>query len=853
MAGIYDDIRCLKKRKNVFNPTEYQSEVVNYFVNVSNYKGLLLYHKLGAGKTCTSVLIADQMLRLKKIKKVYVLTPGSLRVNWIDEYCKKCGDKYISKHFIFMTYNSDLKRKLDNFNFDNSLIIIDEAHNIINGVRNLSDNAIQIYKKIYESNSRVLLLTGTPIIQYIHEWSIMGNLLNPGSFKNILVYDKHKPYIVGDAFIPTNENKEYQGIVSYYPGNKDLYPTTIYRRPIKCRMSKKQTNSHIEILDYEKIKIAQGLPTLRDPNYAIQYMNFIRCVKRIPSRKISNLNYDHRIIADYSNIINSINYMDLLKDKYIKERNEAEGHSEFELINKVYSIQLEIVDIVKGSYISKRDKIRLGGRSIMKKKHEIDLMIKKKETQRDAHLNQLKSQGVILAFPKYIQNLDDPTILKQLKIVGTNQDGEDGEGDDKKELEEEDEYSNYNTSWIDDGLINVYPNLLFEASPKYVALLTNIVSRLKTKHVVFSFFKTGIGIETISKLLGRCGITYGIFSGDIDDRERRRIVNLFNSVENRNGELMNVLFITEAGAEGISLLEVNNMHIVESSTREHKITQAIGRVARIYSHVNMPKDRQYVNVWRYWSVPSQDYGVDPNAKNAIVNSPTICIDEKLYNQGQMYEEGKNVFINKLIQNSIENIVPDPEDMPKVKNFAYKLHSMSDKFYEVVDKSITDIRFDNPNTYVFLPFTTSSTKMPQESKNFLSRFPNLERMSGYYRVPHQNTQWATIQTRNDPGTYIIVKNKNINAIFAFIQQTLRVPKNIIDPLEPDLEPEKYRDRFINIDRILRELSETLPAGSTICIPSSIGTNGEAKFMLVVHDIISSVGKANTSIKFKLYLR
>ena len=53
MAGIYSNIKCLKKRKNVFLPTDYQSQVVNYFVNISTYKGLLLYHKLGAGKTCT--------------------------------------------------------------------------------------------------------------------------------------------------------------------------------------------------------------------------------------------------------------------------------------------------------------------------------------------------------------------------------------------------------------------------------------------------------------------------------------------------------------------------------------------------------------------------------------------------------------------------------------------------------------------------------------------------------------------------------------------------------------------------------------------------------------------------------
>lgn len=173
MAGIYEQIKCKVKRTNIFNPTVYQSYVINYFVNISTFKGLLLYHKLGAGKTCTSVLIADQMIRLKKIKRVFILTPGSLRVNWIDEYCKKCGSNFISQNFIFMTYNSNLKIKLNEYDFNNSLIIIDEAHNVINGVKNMSVNSLAIYRKIYESNCRVLLLTGTPIIQYTWEWSLM--------------------------------------------------------------------------------------------------------------------------------------------------------------------------------------------------------------------------------------------------------------------------------------------------------------------------------------------------------------------------------------------------------------------------------------------------------------------------------------------------------------------------------------------------------------------------------------------------------------------------------------------------------------------------------------------------------
>jgi hypothetical protein len=231
----------------------------------------------------------------------------------------------------------------------------------------------------------------------------------------------------------------------------------------------------------------------------------------------------------------------------------------------------------------------------------------------------------------------------------------------------------------------------------------------------------------------------------------------------------------------------------------------------------------------------------------------MTIDEILYNKGQIIEEGKNVFLSRLIQNSIEISPANPDDMPKVKNYANKLSGLSNKFYDIVDKSITEFSFDKPNSYALLPFTTSSIKIPEESKNFLSMFPNIERRSGYYRVPYNNTTWATLESRNEAGSYIIVNNKNINVIFAFIQQTLNVPKKIVDPLQPQDPSEKYKDRFGNIDKILKGLSNSLPVGSTVAIPSSIGTNGETKFMSVIHDIISDVGKANTGIKFKLYIR
>jgi hypothetical protein len=73
----------------------------------------------------------------------------------------------------------------------------------------------------------------------------------------------------------------------------------------------------------------------------------------------------------------------------------------------------------------------------------------------------------------------------------------------------------------------------------------------------------------------------------------------FNSIENRDGKNIKVLLTTEAGCEGITMLEVEHVHILETNPNTNKTLQCIGRAARFRSHINLPKERQKVNIWKY--------------------------------------------------------------------------------------------------------------------------------------------------------------------------------------------------------------------------------------------------------------
>jgi hypothetical protein len=82
-----EEISC-ESKNDQFSPLTHQKIVRDYMNSYSPYRGIVLYHGLGSGKTCSSIGIAEGM---KTSKQVIIMTPASLRANYNDEL-KKCGD-----------------------------------------------------------------------------------------------------------------------------------------------------------------------------------------------------------------------------------------------------------------------------------------------------------------------------------------------------------------------------------------------------------------------------------------------------------------------------------------------------------------------------------------------------------------------------------------------------------------------------------------------------------------------------------------------------------------------------------------------------------------------------------------
>lgn len=78
---------------------EYQKFVRDYVSFMTPYRGVLVYHGLGSGKTCTAIAASEALLSTGGKKRIIVMTPFSLRKNFIQQITF-CG----FRHYRLLNY-----------------------------------------------------------------------------------------------------------------------------------------------------------------------------------------------------------------------------------------------------------------------------------------------------------------------------------------------------------------------------------------------------------------------------------------------------------------------------------------------------------------------------------------------------------------------------------------------------------------------------------------------------------------------------------------------------------------------------------------------------------------------------
>jgi SWI/SNF-related matrix-associated actin-dependent regulator 1 of chromatin subfamily A len=160
---------------------EYQKKGVAF---ASTYKEVLIADEMGLGKT----LQALGVIKYLQLKKVLIVCPASLKSNWameikkwLPEYDSLILEKgeigtYLGSNPIFIT-NYEKAKHVDS-KFD--LVVFDESHYLKNAKAQRTKEA----KRISKNADRVILLTGTPILNRPLELVSQIDILRKSSLFN---------------------------------------------------------------------------------------------------------------------------------------------------------------------------------------------------------------------------------------------------------------------------------------------------------------------------------------------------------------------------------------------------------------------------------------------------------------------------------------------------------------------------------------------------------------------------------------------------------------------------------------------------------------------------------------------
>lgn len=716
---------CSSAKINKINLFPHQHLIKDYMQFDSPYRGLLLYHALGVGKTAASIASAEILMNYMD---VIIMLPASLRNNYINEI-KNYGKYFyrlkqfwefinlkniknseleefskslsLSNAFIkkqnglwipnnskgkanyselskenqisiniqinntiqgkceFINYNGlnreKIKALIVNGNpFDNKCIIIDEIHNLISrivGGRSIGKALYNLLKTA--KNCKLILLSGTPIINYPYEISYLINLITGPRIQYELSFLKDSEVNLEKLGLLLNINT-----VDYYIYDKNTRKVNIIFLPVGFIKDLKDKNKNQVIRDSElnkdsEIELNEIINNLKKEGFKVGKLHKKHEFTTLPEKK-----------EDFNKFF--------IKDMTITNQNLFMRRilgtvSHYSVYSPDLYPSVEIIDVptpMNDYQFLIYEKSR-----VEERKKESNMKFKNKNYDEFSNSGQVyrfySRANCNFVFPEAVKR-PFPSALKQLKkeidvldldenemksvtssaassaATGSSSSSASTTASISKSLDYGHQLKEALTKVFNGPYLN--KKELAQYSPKFKLILDK-VDKAKGKCLIYSQFRTveGLGLLGMSfKKIGYAEIklkkVHGEYDFDIhpDDinkpkymmftgsnEETQVLLNIFNSsfdnvpkllkerlkeynlTDNLRGEIIKAIMITQSGAEGVSLKHVRQVHILEPYWNHIRMDQVIGRAVRTASHVELPPNERNVLVYIYYSVFSE--------------------------------------------------------------------------------------------------------------------------------------------------------------------------------------------------------------------------------------------------------
>jgi len=706
---------CAGRGSNARELLPHQKVIRDYLMMETPYRGVLLYHGLGSGKTCSSIAVAESLL---STRKVFVMLPASLESNYRGEL-RKCGDPIytyeqhwrqqaltdesrklalsfgisegfldrngtffitvpneqpnfanlpksaqdiisaqiediINQRFTFIRYNGLTSANIDRYvppegpnPFDESVVIIDEVHNLISRITNASDIGRKLYDAIYNAKEcKVVALSGTPVINRAFEIAYLMNLLR-GPIERIKIpvrsstsWDEEKmksvlhniPDIDTIEFISTakkyilltrnpphfrsvyGENQEriavqYVKDMEYVPVPRDWVKT--WKQEFETEMA----GTEIE-LEGVTTEMLTCLPTVQEEfaNLFLDGLNIKNAL--LFQRRIQGLvsyfkGADERMLprrVDDDKMLEKVPFSDEQFNYYLNVRFDEIRKDARKRLNPMTAENNEM----KSFRVNSRLACNYTVPQLMRPEADEDVDEDEVQSKGDV-LAQIRTQPDKYLSPEALKSFS-PKLLRMLENVKGSM------GKDEK--------------WNNQFVYSQFREL--EGLGIFAAILDangwqpyRIVKEegvwkedpsMDPEKPAYCFYTggAGVGLEDVTSEKGTEAAT-AIKRGIVNAEQREMMRQIFNekyaddfppslkqSVESATKKKLCLLMASSAGAEGITLANVRHVHIMEPHWNPARHDQVIGRAIRICSHASLPNEERTVRISFYISVFTKD-------------------------------------------------------------------------------------------------------------------------------------------------------------------------------------------------------------------------------------------------------
>lgn len=626
----------------------------------TNYYGLLIFHGVGVGKSCSGISIAENFRDIygKEENKIIILASQNIRIGWkntifnpsrgdnqctgdsyyydeLDETIEidnKFAKKQIKKYYELFGYASfanSVKKMLNKYtkhltdkkeiykeqitlikkHYSNRVLIIDEVHNIRSDEKGSeSRDTIHYIEMVikYSDKLRLILLTANPMYNMNTEIVWLLNMLLMNENKNT-IQEKDIFNSSGDLINQKLLENICKGRISYLRGENPvsfplrLYPTHDKNKIIDYSNSPSLDVFKKRISDENKLSFLTLYGSILKGHQKNIYMNEV-----VKYQGLDNLQIDvENKLLQLSNIVypgNSDDFNDLYGDNGLTNTMDIDKN--------IYSYKSDILEEY-GEYFHK---------------------------------------DIISDYSSKIQNILD-IVSKSDGIVFI--------------------YSN----WIKSGIV-----------PLVLALEQNGYTKSDGKEVLKNSKKLnkisyeGKYKDEYSDSKDFKPANYLVISGsDLKSNSLEEDLKTVTSVENSKGEHIKVIIGSTVASEGLDFKNIRSIHILEPWHNINKLEQVIGRGIRNCSHKNLDSVDRNVTIYLHTSMTSDMETIDTylyryseykakqigEIENILKKN---SIDKYLFQNGNMYHK-----------RDIDNIVVKPayRSSPKLT------YDRSDKAYSRV--------------------------------------------------------------------------------------------------------------------------------------------------------------------------